>query len=118
TIAGPSITLTGGDDLLEGLAEEGNEVATVTASSDPLGEGLTYGLTDGSDPNGYYTIDPATGTVTLTAAGAEHVNDGGDLPTVDVIATDGSNRPASDTAEIGTIAGPSITLTGGDDLLE
>ncbi|MBD3896105.1 retention module-containing protein, partial [Halomonas sp. ML-15] len=70
----PSITLTGGDDLLEGLAEEGNTVATVTASSDPLGQGLTYGLTDGSDPNGYYAIDPATGTVTLTGAGAEHVN--------------------------------------------
>ncbi|WP_024328071.1 retention module-containing protein [Thioalkalivibrio sp. AKL19] len=117
-VAAPSITLTAGDDLLEGNAEAGNEVATITESSDPLGAGLDYAFTGNSNEAGFYAIDPATGTVTLTEAGADHVNVGNELPTIEVTASDGDGRTASDTATIGTVGGPSITLTAGDDLLE
>ncbi|MDR5865120.1 hypothetical protein QC758_19395, partial [Halomonas campisalis] len=116
TIAGPSIEVTASDDLLEGNAEEGDEVGTITDSSDPLGEGLTFAITDGSDPDGFFAIDETSGTVTLTQAGAGHVNEGGELPTIDVTAIDGAGRPAIDTAEIGTVGAPEIIGLGDVDI--
>ena len=72
----------------QGQATEGQQVAT-SRGADQDGDSLTYSLTPNSDPNGYYSIDPATGTVSLTAAGAAHVNAGEDLPAVSVTVSDG-----------------------------
>ena len=72
----------------QGQATEGQQVAT-SRGADQDGDTLTYSLTPNSDPNGYYSIDPATGTVSLTAAGAAHVNAGEDLPAVSVTVSDG-----------------------------
>ncbi|WP_018139369.1 MULTISPECIES: retention module-containing protein [unclassified Thioalkalivibrio] len=112
-IDGPSIVVTAGDDVLEGNASEGDVVAT-SAAEDPLGEGLTYAFTGDSNAAGYYAIDDETGEVTLTEAGADHVNGGGELPDVDVTVTDDAGRTANDDAELTVIPEPSIDGLVGD----
>ncbi|MDN3503759.1 Ig-like domain-containing protein, partial [Psychrobacter sp. 5A.1] len=69
----------------EGNTSTGDTVSTVVASgtNDPDGEAYEYSLTDTS---GFYAIDTATGTVTLTEAGAAEVNAGRDLPAFSVTA--------------------------------
>ena len=79
----------------QGKANPGDEVATSTGV-DPEGEALIYTITPNSDPNGFYAIDPQTGKVTLTPAGADHVNNGGDLPAVQVTVTDPQGGTGSD----------------------
>ncbi|MDD2368060.1 MAG: hypothetical protein PHQ90_02080, partial [Sulfuricurvum sp.] len=44
--------------------------------------------------------DPATGDVTLTQAGADLVNGGGDLPKVEVTVTDPSNATGTDSEAV------------------
>ncbi|WP_180176849.1 MULTISPECIES: Ig-like domain-containing protein, partial [unclassified Acinetobacter] len=77
-------------------------VVTDANATDAEGDTLTYSLTN--NPDGYYSIDPATGVVTLTQAGADWVNGGGNLPAVSVTVTDGT------TPVTGTAAMPVTTL--------
>ncbi|MBZ5489296.1 hypothetical protein HW452_17470, partial [Halomonas aquamarina] len=63
-----------------------------------------YSLTEGSNADGYYAIDAITGTVTLTDAGAAHVNGGGNLPAVNVTVTDAQGLTANNTATVGDSA--------------
>jgi flagellar basal body rod protein FlgG len=74
---------------LEGSAIAGQAVLTASAT-DEEGSAITYSLVAGSNAAGYYAINPVTGAVTLTAAGAAHINAGGSLPAVQVSATDGA----------------------------
>src|SRR5690554_5811798 len=69
-------------------------VVTDANATDAEGEMLTYSL---NNMDGYYSIDPATGIVTLTQAGADWVNAGNDLPAVSVTVTDGTT-PVTGTA--------------------
>jgi len=84
----PVLSLTTPTALTEGTATAGQTITTASAT-DEDGDTLTYSLTAGSDPNGYYSIDATTGVVTLTQAGADLVNAGGDLPAVNVTVSDG-----------------------------
>ncbi len=83
---------------VEDAVAAGDQVAT-TAATDEDGDTLTYSITAGSDPDGYYAIDGTTGIVTLTTAGADYVNGGGDLPDVDVTVDDGTTT-VSDSASV------------------
>ena len=71
----------------------GTVVGTVTAT-DPEGGSLTFSITGGND-NGWYEIDPTTGAITLTAAGAASLaNDFEQDPntqTLTVSVSDGAN---------------------------
>ncbi len=57
-----------------GQAAAGDAVATASGSTDPDGDAVTYELDADSAVN--YAIDPATGVITLTQAGADTVNAG------------------------------------------
>ena len=94
----PVLTVTPIASLTEGTATVGMVIAT-SAATDEENDTLTFSLVAGSDPSGYYAIDPATGTVTLTAAGVALVNAGGDLPQVKVSVTDGTT-PVTATANV------------------
>ena len=74
--------------ITENTATEGMTIATSSAT-DEEGDTLTYSLTDNTD--GYYAIDEATGKVTLTEKGANHVNAGNDLPDFTVQVSDGND---------------------------
>ena len=58
------------ESLVEGSATAGQPITTASAS-DEDGDLLSYSL---NNTDGYYSFDPSTGLVTLTQAGAEHVN--------------------------------------------
>ena len=75
-------------DLELGQAAAGDLVATASGSIDPDGDTVSYELDAASQVN--YAIDPATGVITLTQAGADTVNAGGTLPAPVVNATDGT----------------------------
>jgi hypothetical protein len=60
---------------------------TTASATDEDGDTLTFSL---NNTDGYYQINPTTGVVTLTQAGADVVNAGGDLPAVSVTVSDGS----------------------------
>ncbi len=66
------------------------------AAADPEAGTVTYSIDPATDPNGWYAIDPATGEISLTAAGAAaEANDYEDgLPThsITVTATDAQNN--------------------------
>ena len=97
--ARPVLSLSTPVSPLENAAAAGQTILTATAT-DADGETLTYSLVAGSNPDGYYAINATTGVVTLTAAGAAHVNAGNDLPAVQVSVSDGT---ATDT-ETATIS--------------
>ena len=112
--------------ITEGTATAGQVLTTATAT-DEDGDNVTFSIKASDDPNGYYAIDPTTGEVTLTAAGAALVNSGGDLPKLVVTATDdsplgplsgtGETTPAATTdvngapiaVDDGTAAAPAVT---------
>ncbi|WP_201550830.1 hypothetical protein [Psychrobacter fjordensis] len=81
-----------------GQAAAGDAVATASGSTDPDGDAVTYELDADSAVN--YAIDPATGEITLTQAGADTVNAGGTLAAPVVNATDGDldSAPTTGTA--------------------
>ena len=83
----PILSLTPAPTLVEGSATAGTPI-TQASATDEDGDVLSYSLNNNSD--GYYAIDPVTGAVTLTAAGAAYVNAGNDLPAVSVTVSDGS----------------------------
>ncbi|WP_392340700.1 Ig-like domain-containing protein [Moritella marina] len=77
-------------DINEGDADTDTVVANAS-STNPDGSTVTLTVSDTSN----YSID-ANGVITLTAAGAQIVNDGGDLPdfTVDATSTTGDSGSA------------------------
>ncbi|MDZ4298653.1 MAG: hypothetical protein U1A04_10075, partial [Moraxellaceae bacterium] len=100
----PSLTLTAV------ALEEGNDtfllgdiVANFTLSDPDSDE--TVGFTAGTNTEGYYAITGST--VTLTSAGAAHLNAGGTLPTISLTATDGTT-PVTQTAVPNIIIGVNI----------
>ncbi len=95
-------------DVDDGLSID--TVATITPTEDTVAAGDVVGTTTGSDVDGgtitysiddttNYAIDPVTGEVTLTQAGADLVNAGEDLPTYTVsgVSTSGNTGSDSDT---------------------
>lgn len=91
--------------LEENTASTGLKVTDVNAM-DPDGTTITYTLTSNSAGanSGYYSIDSATGVITLTANGAAWVNAGNDLPAITVTATD-----ADGSSVVGTVSVPTTT---------
>ncbi|MBZ5489279.1 hypothetical protein HW452_17345, partial [Halomonas aquamarina] len=78
-----------------------------------------YSLTEGSNADGYYAIDAITGTVTLTDAGAAHVNGGGNLPAVNVTVTDEDGLTARGDATVGDSALlPTVEVTSTYDAIQ
>lgn len=73
----------------------GATLATITAS-DADGDTLTYSIT-GGNANGWYAIDPATGVITLTAAGAAS------------LANDFNQNPNSQTLTVAVSDGAAVT---------
>ncbi|MBZ5489295.1 hypothetical protein HW452_17465, partial [Halomonas aquamarina] len=60
-----------------------------------------------------------TGTVTLTDAGAAHVNGGGNLPAVSVTVTDAQGLTANDTAPVEASALlPTVEVTSTYDAIQ
>ncbi len=106
----PVLSLTTPPTLTEGSATAGQTITTASAT-DQDGDPLTYSL---NNTDGYYTIDPLTGVVTLTPAGAALVNAGGDLPAVDVTVSDGTT-PVSGSVTVPTTVdindAPVLSLT-------
>ncbi|WIM81652.1 Ig-like domain-containing protein [Gallibacterium anatis] len=102
----PVLTVTLDDAVKNGITEnsatEGMTIATSSAT-DEDGDSLTYSLTDNT--GGYYAIDAATGKVTLTEAGAAHVNAGGELPAFTVKADD--NKGGITTEDV---TAPTVTM--------
>ncbi|SHO42519.1 retention module-containing protein, partial [Desulfopila aestuarii] len=91
----PTIEVTGAT-IVEGEAEAGTVAATfVVADAD--GDVLSVDFTPGTNEEGYYEI--VGGEVVLTEAGADHVNEGGELPDVQLTVTDGQDS-ASDSASV------------------
>ncbi|NRA61751.1 MAG: type I secretion C-terminal target domain-containing protein, partial [Psychrobium sp.] len=79
-----TVTLT--EVIAEGAASSYSVVATSVASDEDGGV-ITYTINDNDENNDYYVINETSGTVTLTTAGVDFVNGGGDLPAFDVTAT-------------------------------
>ena len=97
---------------VQGQAQLGDQVATSAGSDPNLGDSLTYSL---DDPSGFYAIDPVTGVVTLTQAGADHVNNGGNLPDVHVTVTDQGGLSGTDSTDItppATVDLPIVSVEG------
>jgi Ca2+-binding RTX toxin-like protein len=88
--------------IAEGSAVLGSEVATSVATDEDGGT-IAYSLEDNDAVNEYYSIDAATGTVTLTTDGAAFVNGGGDLPAFDVTAVSAAGVEASSSTTQTTI---------------
>ena len=91
-------------------------MATASGSTDPNGDTVTYELDVASAVN--YAIDPVTGLITLTQAGADLVNGGGTLPAPVVNATDGTLDSASTTGTVPTIVVAPIIARDDIDNLE
>ncbi|MEP7729368.1 retention module-containing protein, partial [Marinomonas primoryensis] len=124
----PTIDTNVGSTQVENLAQAGDVVATFTAS-DLDGDEIEFSITAGNTD--YFSIDSATGIVTLTEAGVDAINSdaGTDLTslTLKVTATDGAgnatesdevtvsidrvndNAPTFDTASGNTVTEQSVS---------
>lgn len=91
-------------DLAENSAA-GTVVGQVTAhDADTTGEATVFSIVEESDPNHYFAIDPATGQITLTAAGAasgllDYETELNKI-VLQVIASDGTNTSGPTDVEI------------------
>ncbi|MDN3454275.1 hypothetical protein, partial [Psychrobacter sp. APC 3350] len=77
-----TLTMTAPPVFVEDATAAGDVVTTVDTVNDPDGADYRYSIDDSVN----YAIDAATGTVTLTQAGADLVNAGTDLPAFNVTA--------------------------------
>ena len=82
-------------EFIEDATNAGDTVATSSAT-DPDGTNITYTISDTTN----YSIDATTGEVTLTQAGADIVNGGGNLPDFSVTATSQNGQSSTDTANV------------------
>ncbi|MEH6452686.1 MAG: type I secretion C-terminal target domain-containing protein, partial [Psychromonas sp.] len=82
-------------DFIEGSTSTGDTVATSEAT-DPDGGDIVYSIDDETN----YQINPTTGEVTLTDAGATIVNGGGVLPVFTVEANSTTGQTSSNTADV------------------
>ncbi len=108
----PSIVVTA-NDFTENSAGAG-QVAGTYVTEDEDGDTLTVDFTPGSNGDGYYAL--VGGQVVLTPDGAAHVNNGGTLPAIDLIVSDGElTGTGSDTPAIVAVNdAPSIVVTAND----
>ncbi|WP_280604637.1 Ig-like domain-containing protein [Vibrio splendidus] len=82
----PEITVTAIDFTEDDGAAVG-DVAGTYVTSDEEGDAVTVSFTAGSNANGHYTLDTATGQVKLTQDGVDAINAGEDLDTIDLTVT-------------------------------
>ncbi|WP_350432439.1 Ig-like domain-containing protein [Shewanella sp. H8] len=75
------------NDFTENSAVDGDVAATYT-TFDEDGDALTVDFTPGTNDDGYYAL--VNGEVVLTQAGADLVNNGGTLPSIDLTVSDGN----------------------------
>jgi Ca2+-binding RTX toxin-like protein len=106
------------EDFNQTEAEAGDVAANYSTTDEEDGDdSSTVSWTSGAAPQvggqDVYVLN-TDGTVTLTAAGAEIVNAGGDLPAIELTVTDagGLTAAGSDTPEVNDL--PTITVTAYD----
>ncbi|WP_434762799.1 tandem-95 repeat protein [Vibrio fortis] len=88
----PVIDTATGSTQVENVAQEGDTVATFTASDlDNDDADVTYSITSGNE-NSYFTINEDTGVVTLTAAGEQALANDKLTDTDYVLGCDGDRR--------------------------
>ncbi|MFA0164506.1 hypothetical protein, partial [Vibrio splendidus] len=80
------ITVTA-NDFTEDAGAAVGDVAGTYVTSDEEGDAVTVTFTPGSNANGHYTLDTATGQVKLTQDGVDAINAGEDLDTIDLTVT-------------------------------
>ncbi|MFA0154385.1 hypothetical protein, partial [Vibrio sp. 10N.261.46.C10] len=88
-------------------------------TSDEEGDAVTVTFTPGSNANGHYTLDTATGQVKLTQDGVDAINAGEDLDTIDLTVTQTNDSSLtgtdSDTPVVTDVNdAPEITVTAND----
>ncbi|WP_230589054.1 Ig-like domain repeat protein [Gallibacterium anatis] len=108
------------EDIVEtgftkGQATAGKLIATVTATDPDKADTVTIKLLNNND--GYFEIDSETGKISLTEKGAAFVNEGNNLPSIQVKAID--NRYLASEAETVNIADTidtsnTLTITSND----
>ncbi len=107
---GPTITVTATpNEIVEDSATQDTVVASFAANDvDSDNAAMTYEITAGTDPNGYYVIDGSD--VKLTAAGVAFVNGGGELYDISVtVSSEGLSATDSDLVVVTSAADPLIT---------
>ncbi|MBL0565083.1 retention module-containing protein [Aeromonas veronii] len=96
--------------FVENSAKAGDVAATYT-TRDEDGDTLTVDFTAGTNDKGYYAI--VNGVVVLTQAGADFVNNGGTLPTVDLTVSDGELTGQDADTPVITPTNDAPTTSGG-----
>ncbi|MEH8045189.1 Ig-like domain-containing protein [Gallibacterium anatis] len=122
----PVLTIKPGDivetGFTKGQATAGKLIATVTATDPDKDDTVTIQLLNNDD--GYFVLDSGTGEISLTEEGAAFVNEGNNLPSIQVQAIDKKYLPSeaktvniadtidtSNTLEITSNDGESVTGT-------
>ncbi|WP_017080460.1 VWA domain-containing protein, partial [Vibrio splendidus] len=111
----PEITVTA-NDFTEDAGAAVGDVAGTYVTSDEEGDAVTVTFTPGSNANGHYTLDTATGQVKLTQDGVDAINAGEDLDTIDLTVTQTNDSSLtgtdSDTPVVTDVNdAPEITVT-------
>ena len=115
----PVVTITLAAAAVEDQSEDGTLIATVEATDE---EGTpSIAITEGTNAEGFYQL--GNNRITLTEAGAAHVNASGELPELSITATDDADDTltATDTVSPSIIAvndPPAISLSLAEDLVE
>ncbi|WP_039156527.1 Ig-like domain-containing protein, partial [Gallibacterium anatis] len=103
------------EDIVEtgftkGQATAGKLIATVTATDPDKGDTVTIELLNNDD--GYFVLDSVTGEISLTEKGATFVNEGNNLPSIQVKAIDNRYLASEEkTVNIADTIDTSNTLT-------
>ena len=120
----PVIDPLGPVDLPEN-SPAGTVVATVTATdADATGGPTQFSIVASSDPNGWFAINPETGEITLTAAGAASplldFESGIHTTTIQVAATDGTNAatPIDVEIDVTDLLEPVWSISGASEVTE